>query len=123
VEPNIAKGVQPPTRGWDAKVTIAGGARVTVKGADMVGGRIMVRYEPDGPELVAVQPGDYIYPSDVRLDAARRSLYVKASGLAGGIWEETWLFEYDLQRRQQVSRILVEPSVLPPECPIAETKR
>jgi len=118
VEPSIAKGVIPATRGWDVTLTIAGGSKATIKGAGMVGGRIAVRYGSDGPQLVAVQPGDYIYPSDVRIDSTGSLLYVKARGLAGGIREETWLYEYDLRRRQQVSQLLVDPSVLPAECPM-----
>jgi len=84
----------------------------------MVSGNVVIRYLPDGPELTAVRPGDYIYPSDVRVDEARGVLYVKARGLAAGIWQETWLYEYDLQRRRELARALVDPSVLPPECPM-----
>jgi hypothetical protein len=72
-------------------------------------------YGPDRAELIAVRPGDYIYPSDVRVDSASGLLYVKARGIAGGLWKETWLYEYDLVRRQQVSKLLVDPNVLPPE--------
>jgi hypothetical protein len=48
-------------------------------------------------------------------------LYVKASGLAGGIRKETWLYEYDLKNRKQVRKQLVDPSVLSEDCSM-ETK-
>jgi hypothetical protein len=118
VTPSFAKGVQPPTRGWDATITIIGGSKATIQGVDMVSGTIDIRYEPDGPSLEAVDPGDYIYPSDVRVNASRDRLYVKAQGSAAGIWEETWLYEYDLRNRKQAAKQLVHPDVLPAECPM-----
>src|SRR3954471_11798784 len=95
---------------------VIGGMNPTIRGAHTVGGTITVGYGPDRAELIAVRPGDYIYPSDVRVDSAGGLLYVKARGIAGGLWKETWLYEYDLVRRQQVSKLLVDPNVLPREC-------
>src|SRR5688572_7856931 len=83
VAPTLAKGVQPPTRGWDTTIAIAGGSKATVQGAQMVGGNIAIRYEPDGPSVIAAQPGDYIYPRDVRVNDSEDHLYVKAQGAAG----------------------------------------
>jgi hypothetical protein len=120
VAPTLAKGVMPDTRGWDTPVEIAGGARATVEGAQMVGGRIILKYEPDGPSVDAAVPGDYIYPSDVRISSKRDRLYVKASGFAAGIRKETWLYEYDLQNRKQMRKELVDPAVLPDECRMAQ---
>ena len=82
-------------------------------------GRITLQYEADGREVVAVDAGDYIYPDDVRLNEGRDRLYVKASGLAGGIWHETRLYEYDLVKRRQVRKTRVHPDVIPPECAMA----
>jgi hypothetical protein len=82
----------------------------------MVGGRIVVRYQPDGPQVVAADAGDYVYPTDVRINEAKTVLVVKAMGLAGGIRHETWLYEYDLDRRRRLSKVLVDPAVLPGEC-------
>jgi hypothetical protein len=100
----------------ELQVEIAGGARATVEGAQMVGGRITLKYESDGPSVDAAVPGDYIYPSDVRISSKRDRLYVKASGFAAGIRKETWLYEYDLQNRKQMRKKLVDPAVLPDEC-------
>ena len=118
VVPTFAKGVQPPTRGWDATLAIAGGSKATVEGADMVGGSISVRYEPDGLTVIAAQPGDYIYPADVRINENHDRLYIKARGFAAGIWAETWLFEYAVQKRKRVQKQRVHPDVLPTECPM-----
>lgn len=83
----------------------------------MPGGRVTARYATTGRELEAANAGDYVYPSDVRFNAQMNLLFVKASGLAGGITHETWLFEYDLFRQRLVERRLVADSVLPTECP------
>ena len=77
VEPSTAAEVSPPTRGWNADVTTAGGAKVTLRGAEMVGGRIVVRYHPGGPEVVAADAGDYVYPSDVRINEARTTFGIE----------------------------------------------
>jgi hypothetical protein len=91
---------------------------VRVRGFESASGIITVRYLPDGPELTAVNPGDYIYPSDVRVDSAQGVLYVRADGTSAGIWRQTWLYEYDLLHRKEISRMQVDPSVLPPKCPM-----
>jgi hypothetical protein len=66
---------------------------------------------------VAANAGDYVYPGDVRMNAQGNLLYVKASGLAGGIWQQTWLFEYDLRAERLVARQQVVDDALPCECP------
>ncbi len=107
----------PHTREWDTALTLKDGSKVVVQGAQRPGGRITVRYLATDRESEAANAGDYVYPSDVRLDAQHDLLYVKASGLAAGIWSETWLFEYDLRAQRQLARRLVANDVLPPECP------
>jgi hypothetical protein len=97
-------------------MTTAAGTAFNVRGAQMVGGRIVVRYQPSGPEVVAADAGDYVYPSDVRINEAKTILVVEASGLAAGIWHETWLYEYDLEAHRELSKTLVDPSVLPEAC-------
>ena len=106
----------PGTREWNADVTMSDGSKVIVTGAQMPGGRINVRYPASGGESVAADAGDYVYPSDVRLNAQNDLLYVKASGLAAGTWQETWLFEYDLRRRKPLERRKVVNEALPAEC-------
>jgi hypothetical protein len=111
--------VSPHTREWNTELTLGDGLKVTVLGAQIPGGRINVRYPALGRELVAANAGDYVYPGDVRLNAQNELLYVKASGLAGGINRQTWLFEYDLRRQRLVVRQQVANDVLPAECAAA----
>lgn len=66
--------------------------------------------------LVAENAGDYVYPSDVRVDIQDGLLYIKAHGLAGGLSEETWLFEYDLLRQHSIGRVQVRNNILHQEC-------
>lgn len=78
----------PHTREWETRVTLSNGSKVIIIGAQIPGGRITARY-PTGGEVEVANAGDYVYPSDVRFDARRDLLLVKASGLAGGMFQET----------------------------------
>lgn len=110
-------GSTPRTRVWATSLTLTDGSKVTVSGSQMPGGRIDLHYSTSDQDSVAANAGDYVYPSDVRRDVQRDNLYVKASGLAGGLSHETWLFEYDLKGQRQIARQLVADDVLPAECP------
>ena len=106
------------TRAWDYTLTLRDGGRVHVYGTQMPGGRIDLRYAVDGHEEIAAKSGDYIYPADVRFATGSDLVYVKTSGVRAAFGErQTWLFEYDLRQRQQTKRVLVDPTVLPLECP------
>ena len=108
----------PPTRSWDYTLKTHDGAMVHISGMQMPSGRINADYLPSGPEVVAANAGDYIYPADVRLDPTNDRLYIKAEGVPAAFGgPQTWLFEYDLRQRRQTNRARVDPSVLPPECP------
>jgi hypothetical protein len=109
------KRVQPLTREWDHTLSRHDGSTVTIYGYQAVGGRITARNRT-GAEHVVAYSGDYVYPSDVRIDPEGR-LYVKTSGLAAGLWQETWPFEYDCHRGETLGRLKVDSHVLPPECP------
>src|SRR5947209_11040985 len=89
--------VTPHTREWNTALTLRNGTKVLVSGAGVPGGRVLASYPAEHRDVVAADPGDYVYPSDVRLDDQNDLLYVKAFGLAGGLTEQTWLFEYDLR--------------------------
>jgi len=108
--------VKPRAREWQSTFSLHDGSEVIVSGADVPGGRISVTYAATQREVLAADPPDYVYPSDVRLDARNDHLYVKAHGLAGGISGQTWLFEYDLDHQQLVRRERVKPDSLPAEC-------
>lgn len=106
----------PKVRMWDAQLTLRDGSEVVVSGASMAGGLVSIRYKATGQSLVAANAGDYIYPEDVRFDGLRDLLYVKASGLAGGTWQQTWLFEYDLHAHRLLVRQRVPEKALAADC-------
>jgi hypothetical protein len=114
---SINRKVGPDTRRWDTMLTLHNGSTVLVSGMQMPGGRIGVRDCESCRESIAADAGDYVYPSDVRVDRQNDHLYVKASGLAGGIQHQTWLFDYDLRGQRAVARLQVLDDALPPECP------
>lgn len=111
-----------PARTWDYTLEIGGESAIQVYGTAVPGGRIDARYQSDGKDEIAADAGDYIYPANVRFDRTGGKLYIKASGIPavfGG--PQTWLFEYDLRQRRQTQREQVDPSVLPQECPVANS--
>jgi hypothetical protein len=108
--------VSPDTREWDSELRLRDGTEILVRGAQMPGGRIAVFYPAEGREVVAANAGDYVYPSDVRLDVQNDLLYVKAHGLAGGLSEQTWLFEYDVRGHRVLESRQIKNGILPPEC-------
>jgi len=108
--------VSPHTREWDSELTLRNGVKVIVKGFDTVSGRITVSYPATGRDVVAADPNDYIYPSDVRLDTQNDLLYVKAHGLAVLSGEQTWLFEFDLRGQRILERRQIRNGILPMEC-------
>jgi hypothetical protein len=113
----------PETREWNAALTLNDGSGILITGAQMVGGRIDVQFLATKRVSVAANEGDYIYPSDVRIDHRTDHLYVKASGLAGGLQHQAWLIDYDLGGQQQVDRRLVVDKVLPAECSVWTSRR
>ncbi len=108
--------VSPHTREWDTTLTLTDGSSVVVSGAQTPGGRIDLRYPATNHTTVAASAGDYVYPSDVRIDGQNDLLYVKATGLAGGIRQQTWLFEYDLRGQRLVARRQLVDDAVPAEC-------
>lgn len=109
----------PSTREWDHRIITRAAGAVTVRGAQGPGGRITAIFASEQEPRVVASSIDYIYPSDVRFDAANDLLYVKTSGVTAALARpETWLFEYDLNQRLEIRRLLVDASVLPPECPV-----
>ena len=105
------------TRSWNATVTLKDGSKVTVKAATMPGGLVTVSYPASGQQFVAANAGDYVYPYDIRIDNQNDRLYIVASGLAGGIWSRTVLFEYDLAEHRETARRGVRDKDLPKACP------
>jgi len=83
----------------------------------MRGRPISLEYFPDGPEVAAAHPGDYIYPVDVRFARTDEQLYVLASGFSLIAKEpQTWIFEFDVGTQQQTARERVNLAELPSPC-------
>jgi hypothetical protein len=108
------------TRLWDTTLEVADKLRIHIAAGDHVGGNVVVRYLSDGQILTVVPPRDYVYPIDIRIDRDRSLLYVETDGYAAGIRRETWLYAYDLPKRKVLSHVLIDPAVLPSECPIIQ---
>ena len=88
-----ALNVQPPARAWDYTLKTRAGMDIQVSGTQTVGGRIVLKYLADGAQSVAADAGDYIYPSDLRVDHALEKLYIKATGAPAAFGgPQTWLF-------------------------------
>ena len=104
-----------PPRAWKSEVVCNGRLHVEVSGISV--GNVTAYYPSLGKTFVAAQPGDYIYPEDVRLEADSCFLYVKARGSAAGIWEQTWLFKFDLQKHVLLERKKVKDESMAPDCP------
>ncbi len=114
--PSKTLNIQPRAREWASALTLSNGNKVIVTGAQIPGGQVQVYFVSTGESFVAIDPGDYIYPAELRINAANNILYLKASGLAGGIQEQTWMFEYDLCRQRLIARVKVSNGLLPTDC-------
>ena len=109
-------------RTWNYTLQTYNANRIQVYGRAVPGGRVDVKFLSDEKDEVVADAGDYIFPADVRFDHATGYLYVKAAGVTAAFSNpQTWLFEYDLLQRRSVLRVRVDPNVLPPECPIANS--
>jgi hypothetical protein len=108
------------TRAWNTTLKVTDKLGIHITAGEHVGGNVVVRYLPDRQDLTVVPPRDSFYPTDIRIDRDRGFLYVKTDGLAAGIWRETWLYACDLPQRKLLSHVLVDPAVLPSECPISQ---
>jgi hypothetical protein len=93
---------------WRERLTTASGLSVEIRGIDDPTGRIAVYFGPSD-RAVAVDPGDFFAPKEVRLDAVREHLLVKsegASAMGGG--SQTRLLRYDLRRRERLPEIKID---------------
>jgi hypothetical protein len=103
-------------RNWDVALTLTDGSQVVVSATQSPSGGVGVHYAKTGKDVIAADPGDFVYPADLHLNPMNDRLYIKASGLAAGIWHETGLFEYDLRAQKLLKAQKVEDAVLPAEC-------
>jgi hypothetical protein len=108
--------VQPYAREWDTVPVLSDGTQVTISAAQTPGRGVGVQYGGSETWEFAAAHRDYVYPADIRIDGGNDLLYTKTSGWAGGIWHETWLFEFDLRQRRISNSALVADKALPGEC-------
>jgi len=104
-------------RAWNTILSLRDGSKVTVEAAARPGGGVAVTYEQGGQRYIAADPYDYIYPMDIRVDSKNDILYVAASGLVGGLWQQTWLFAFDLHERKPIARSKVRYKDVSATCP------
>jgi hypothetical protein len=112
IPPKLGTGAE-PSRQWDSTLRLADGRSVVVSAFQAPSGAVRVHYTDSGSDVVAADAGEYVYPSDIRWDPAKGSLYVKAHGVPV-LWdkEETDLFEFDLPSKRHGQHEVVDPTVL-----------
>lgn len=113
ITPTWNPDIHPAEPMWNRQIDL-GRATVTVSASCCVGGRFVAQYSDEPTRRILFTPGDYVYPSELRVGVRNRVVYGRASGLAGGLLETTKIFAYDLDARRLVGSIRVAPRLLPP---------
>ena len=113
IEPNWNPSIYPPVHNWDQSLNLHNGLSFSIKAYQCVGGKFEGRYSDEPDFKIIATPGDYIYPCDIRIDNDSKYLFCKASGWAAGIFQETIIFQFDLQKRKIFQRVIVDPRILP----------
>ena len=100
---------------WDQVVQ---GHRCQARIVGRVASTGFVGVEPDKAPGWSASYGEKSNPQDVRFDPGSCRLYVRSYGTPLFVERvHTWLVEYDLEKRQEVQRAVVEQQVLPALCP------
>lgn len=113
VTPTWNPDVSPAEPMWSRKIEIAG-VSVTVSARCCVGQGFVARYSDESSPRTVFTPGDYVYPTELRIAPNEHVVYGRASGVAGGITQVTKIFAYDLDRRRLLESVEVDPNLLPP---------
>ena len=87
---------------WDQSVILSNGGSARILAHGGMGGAVEVLYGPS-ERYVIYRYVDYIYPSELKLSPDRRFLFATVSGLAGGIFERHYTYEFDLLTRTTIS--------------------
>lgn len=102
---------------WNETVALPDGPRLTVQATAAPSMSVIVVDEVTHARIVAADPADFVYPTDIRVDAGSARLYSRADGLRLGAFKQTWLFEYDLRGMEILTRRrIMHPESLPPKC-------
>jgi hypothetical protein len=105
--------IYPPVVSWDQKVDLGCGLTFVVLADEFVEGRFEAKLPNESTTRTMVIPGDYVYPCAIRINHDSKRMYFKASGLVGGLYPETRIYEYDPLKWQLVSMIVVDQKILP----------
>lgn len=90
-------------RAWDHSIQLSTGIKARITATGWIGGRFLVQYSDESTPRLAGAPGDYVYPSAIRIDNSQHFLFCLARGYRPiGNTPVTLLFVYDLQRRKLV---------------------
>jgi hypothetical protein len=106
-----------PIRAWSQAFDLGNGVAVSVEASCSAGGAVAGTYSDEPTPRSIANPGDGVYPCDLRFEPMAMRLYVLAEGPASG-WQGTSLYEYDLQSRQLLRQSPVYREQLPPRCAI-----
>ena len=101
---------RPPT--WDQTIIFGDGRSVQVFGHDGPGGSISFKYSDDSEPKQIVGSWDYVYPCEIRYNQDTQRIYIRQSGLSGGMFKEIVLYEYDLKARNMIHRVHVSAGSL-----------
>lgn len=113
ITPTWNPDIKPPEPMWNREIDL-GGVSVKVSARCCVGGRFAAQYSDEPSTRIVFTPGDYVYPSELRVAPPNHVVYGRASGLAGGITQTTKIFAYDLKGRRLLDSAEVDPRLLPP---------
>jgi hypothetical protein len=112
-----------PVRYWKTEVARPRGGTFVIRAIQAPGGQLFLENAASGTAEFFAPRSDYVLPADVRLDRARGHVYVKLVGVDAFLpVSRTILTDVDLKGPASTS-IVVEPSVLPPECAMNKSAR
>jgi len=100
---------------WDRTLTFSNNLSVRIYGHEGPSGvgAIYLKYSDEATPRMIAGSWDYVGPYAIRFDQQLRVLFIKQSGLSAGVFKETILCEYDLQRRTMLHQVHISnPSLL-----------
>jgi len=106
--------ISPAEPMWNWRTDL-GRVVVSVAARCCVGGRFTAKYSDEPEARIMFLPGDYVYPTELRVARGAHIVYGRASGYAGGTTVVARIFAFDLERRLLIGSQSVDPGVLPPE--------
>jgi hypothetical protein len=113
VTPTWNPDIHPAEPMWNRQFDL-GPVAALVSARCCVGGRFVAQYSDEPGPRIMFAPGDYVYPSELRVPPRGHVVYGRATGLAGGLTETTKIFAYDLDARRPVESLEVAPRLLSP---------